>query len=204
MKLLEQYKIKIFYLLATIVLITVFVIFYYNTQKVKATNAAVNHTQEVLRKNDNVFLDLLNIETSSRGFVLSGNKSFLEPYYTGVAAMKTDLDALADLSKGNSSQFVRIDSLKKYILQRMLLSNTLVNITKEGALDGKTEIEIINEGKKITDTCRNLIAAINQEEFELLKQGKFESDKNNQNSIISGLINSLAYAIGLISLYIEK
>lgn len=70
-------KIIFFFFLAASALLSVLVIFYYNAQKVKSTNDLVEHTQEVLRKSDNVFLDVLNIETGSRGYSLTGNENYL-------------------------------------------------------------------------------------------------------------------------------
>ena len=80
MKFLIEKKITLILFFSAIVLISVVMLFYYNTQKVKYTSKLVEHTQDVLRKSDDVLLDVLNVETGLRGFVLSGHEIFLEPY----------------------------------------------------------------------------------------------------------------------------
>ena len=113
MKFSSDKKNLFFFSIAGIALVSVLVIFYFKIQKVKSTNDWVEHTQEVLRKSDNVLLDVLNIETGSRGFMLTGNEVFLTPFYEAVIKIGNDITDLTILTKDNPSQQSRIDSLKK-------------------------------------------------------------------------------------------
>src|ERR1035437_9451561 len=98
MKFTIEKKIIFFFFLAAIALISVLVIFYYNGQKIKSTSGIVEHTQEILRKNDNIFLDVLNIETGSRGYILTGNAIYLKPFNDAAAIINSEITELAILT----------------------------------------------------------------------------------------------------------
>src|ERR1022692_3956953 len=66
MKFVLEKNIKLFYFLSAVILISVLVIFYTNTRKVKSTSESVEHTQEVLSKSDKVLLDIVNTQVGFR------------------------------------------------------------------------------------------------------------------------------------------
>ena len=80
MKFLLEKKIIILVAISAVALIAVLVVYYFNAQQVKLTSKLVNHTQEILRKSDNILLDILNIESGSRGYILTGNDFFIKPF----------------------------------------------------------------------------------------------------------------------------
>lgn len=175
-------KIIFFFFLAASALLSVLVIFYYNAQKVKSTNDLVEHTQEVLRKSDNVFLDVLNIETGSRGYSLTGNENYLEPFNNAVITINSNIEKLALLTKDNLNQQSRIDSLKKVVEERLIYTKNTIEVRKKNGLNEAEKIVTDGMGKILTDKIRSIIAAINSEEVHLLEQRKKENEKSNKNS----------------------
>ena len=71
----------------------------------------MEHTHLVLRKSDNVFIDVLNIETGSRGYVLTGDESFLESYSISLSLVLNNVSELAELTRDNPGQTLRIAEL---------------------------------------------------------------------------------------------
>jgi CHASE3 domain sensor protein len=58
-------------------------VFYYNNLS-KSSSDSAEHAQEVLRKNDNVLLDILDIETGVRGYIISENDVYLDTFNNAV------------------------------------------------------------------------------------------------------------------------
>ena len=98
MKVLFETKTTLFYILSAILLTSVLLIFYENNQKVVASNTGLIHSQEVINKSDEVFIDALTIETGFRGYLLSGDEGFLEPFYVSKTEIFTDIDFLKSLT----------------------------------------------------------------------------------------------------------
>src|ERR1700722_14237039 len=126
MKITAEKTITFLISLVTFALLSVLVIFFYNTKKIKSTGDLVQHTQEVISKSDVVLLDVLNTESGLRGYILTGNKSFLEPYYSAITTRNKDLAALTELTKDNSDQQIRIGLLKKASDERLVSTKKII------------------------------------------------------------------------------
>jgi len=161
-------------------LVSVLAIFYFNNQKIKSTSDLVEHTEEVLRSSDHVLLDIINIETGLRGFLLSGNIIFLEPYDHSTSTLEKDILNLKLLTQDNQIQISRIDSLKKVVKERLLFTAKTIEVLRQKGLNETEKIASIEKGKILTDKIRNIIADINLEEFSLLQLRKLENEKNNR------------------------
>ena len=74
MKFITQYSTKLFYVLAFVALVSILSVLFFNSRTIKATSDWVDHTKNVLHQSDLVQVDLLNIETGSRGYVLMSDK----------------------------------------------------------------------------------------------------------------------------------
>ena len=180
--LFEKHSILFSFIAATILVVALF-IYFVNSQKVKSTGDLMNHTEQVIRMNNNVLVDILNIETGSRGFIISGNNKFLEHYYAALTTINRNLTALARLTKDNPVQHLRIDSLIKLAAERLVFTNKTINSIMLKSLNENQKIATIEKGKNQTDNIRRLISSINAEEFNLLNQRKTANEESESNSL---------------------
>jgi len=175
-------KTTILYFIAVSTLVTAMVVFYYKTQKVKSTGDLVQHTQEVLHNSDLLLLEVLNIETSIRGYVLTENKTFLEPYHHALVNIKKPLLKLKSLTLDNAKQQVRLASLVQLVNERLFIAKYLVRDLEQNKLSESEKIVLIEKGKINTDKIRTIVASINSEEFDLLDLRKIENEKSDDYS----------------------
>ncbi len=198
-------KINIFYFLSIITLASILMFFYYNNEKVKSTNTLVDHSNEVRMMNDGVLIDILNIETGTRGYVITGKEIFLAPYIKSANKINKNLALLESLSKENPSQLIRIKVLKKFIAKRLLFSKETISRKKAGQWTDDDRTIMIEKGKAITDTIRTIINNINSEEVLMLNHRKIENEKINQTSDISfAFLLFLIIVIFILVLFILK
>ncbi len=179
MKSIISKKIIYFYLLAVLALLSILVILYYNNQKVKTTSHLVEHTEDVLRMSDNVLVDIINIETGLRGFLISGNASFLEPYKQAIGILNAHIADLAFLTKDSPVQRSRITLLKKAADERVLFTQGTLDVFRQKGMNENEKIVAISKGKIITDKIRVIISDVNTEEVALLQQRKSDNEKRN-------------------------
>ncbi len=206
MRFLAEKKITIFLFLAAIILVSVVVSFYYNTKKVKLNSELVVHTQEALRKSNTVLLDILNIETGLRGFLLAGNEVFLQPYYEGSKVINSDIDDLAKYIFDNPNQRTRVYSLKVTVEERLAFTQEAIALQMKNELNGAEKIQTIEEIKNQTDKVRSIIAAINSEELSLLKQREIESARSSDYSqlILLLLLVFILVIFGLVFIILQN
>ncbi|WP_395050257.1 PAS domain S-box protein [Flavobacterium sp.] len=198
MKLRLEKKTKLFYFVSIVLLITVLGIFYANSKKEIASSKKLLHAQEVISKNNEVLLDVLNIETGFRGYLLSGNKVFLEPYYQSKVKVNANLDTLEMLTRDNPNQLKNIALLKKKIDDRLDFTEKYLAAKSPVLLSNSEKIGIIEEGKIITDKIRTAKSTITNEESRLLKYRKIE----NENDYHSSELIFLLLLIFLITIFI--
>ena len=182
MKISTEKITRLFFFLAAMLLVSVLIIFYYNSLRVKSTGDFVEHTQEVLYKNNDVLINILNIQAGLRGYLLTGKENFLEPYNDAISAINNNLTGLEMLTADNPSQQVRISYLKKSVSERLIFTKEIIELRRQRELSELETIEILNKGKYSTDKMKHIVTDINTEEFHLLKERKKENDTSYENS----------------------
>lgn len=184
MKLTSDKITTFFFTLLSIALISALVVFYNNTKKVKLSTNLVEHTQEVLAKSNNVLLDILNIESGSRGYVLTENEDFLKPFDKSILTINKSIIELDSLTNDNQSQQTRIHTLVNLIEEKITFTKNTIELIKLKSLSEGEKMISDGNGNILSDKIRKLVAEINFEEFNLLKLRKTESDNNNQNALL--------------------
>jgi len=170
-----------YFFLAAFALVAILVLFYYNAQKVESTSNWVEHTQQVLRKSNEVLLDVISIESSSRGFILTNNTTFLSSFENAKKTIFTNISDLKFLTTDNPNQQLRIDLLEDFVKDKLVFTESSIDVRKH---KGLKEAEIIIEtgkGRDLVEKIRRVITDINLEEFRLLKQRRYAKAESTLN-----------------------
>jgi PAS domain S-box-containing protein len=185
MKFILGKKTTYFYILSVIILTMVLLVFYVNNQEATASGERMMHAHKVIGKSHDILLDAINVETGFRGFLLSKDERFLEPFDVGQANIGKDVDTLILLTKDIPKHKILVASLKKNSEERVLYAKKYIERQRHYLLSDKEKINIIVRGKVLTDQLRSSIDAITKEELKWLKLRKEENKKSNQ---LSGLL----------------
>src|SRR5690606_31441904 len=122
-------------------------------------------TQRTIDSVNKILIDLQNVETGQRGYLLTGEVKFLEPYYESRTSLPSSLSATRELAKVIPEQSQRIDSIETLVTTRLDLLNELVELRKGG---GAATVEKLEQGKLYMDRCRNIIGRFVFEESNKL------------------------------------
>lgn len=167
------------------------------------------HTYNVLRETDDALLALLNMETGIRGYLITGQNSFLEPYHDGKSAFQKHVKQLASLTSDNQQQQVRISKL---VDQYNRGSATYVNnqlALRESVNSGATASSQIAlqearaTGKAAMDQMRAIISDITAEERVLLDQRYGDMNQSlslSEQSMLYGVIISALFGLTIATL----
>ena len=205
---------KLYFGFSIVILLMVILIGYtyinYNTQ-VKAVDINL-HTYEVINNADGILESLLNMETSARGFVLTGDEVFLESYTKGFLSYEQYYHAIKNLTTGNKSQQDRLVQLQeRFEAWYDWESNQIVEGRKK-VNRGQIELEVVvsalktNTGKNEMDLIHSILKAIIEEEQQLLNirnQNLMQTQKATTYAIIIGGILTSGMAI-LISVFTAR
>lgn len=132
------------------------------------------HTYQTIDGANNLLISLTNIETGMRGFALSGQDDFLEPYNAGKTAFEQTWTKLKNLTSDNPTQQTRLDELKatqmKWLSEDIERSIQLRRAVVQGAssMDDMVQRIIDREDKAKMDKMRKIIADFSNDESKLL------------------------------------
>jgi len=149
---------------------------YQSHQKLRDSEQWVKHTEQVIYQSGNILAFGIDLETASRGFVLSNDSTFLEPLYSAEKIIFTNIEQLRQLTLDNPSQQKRLDSLNFYIHKRLDFSLQSVDLRSKKGLASAIAYVSTKQGKHYSDRIRQITNAVQQDETTLLKQRKQTSD----------------------------
>jgi len=141
---------------------------YMEIQRMAETNRWVIHTHEVLEKLEHVLSVLKDAETGQRGFVLTGEDRYLEPYNAGAGEIQKDIEAVASLTQDNSEQQQSIEQLRTLTHEKLDELQETIKLRRKADMAAALTIIRSDRGKKIMDEIRALITQMEFRENELL------------------------------------
>jgi len=126
------------------------------------------HTHQVIEEILTLESFLINMEAGQRGYLLTGEKEYLEPYNDGIKNVQDTLDRLKELTSDNSKQQVAIGKIS--VLQHEKLAELEKTITLFDSVSKEAAIALVlsGEGKKTMDDIRQEISLMISEENQLL------------------------------------
>ncbi|TMP21734.1 MULTISPECIES: diguanylate cyclase [unclassified Pseudoalteromonas] len=176
-------RIKIIFLLSTIFLVVVantFIIYVLDKQG-QAKLEAVIHTHDVLDESEKLYNQITNAETGQRGYLLTQDLNYLEPYYAALEQVKQHFLAINRLTLSNPEQqntLAVIDELVDKKLAELALTVTLVMQNTPYAIEEAKAIVLTNEGKQYMDQIRKHILLFQNIERAKLEQQNADYQRN--------------------------
>jgi methyl-accepting chemotaxis protein len=169
-------KIAAGFALSLVLLIAIGAVAYTNISKLTATSERVTHTHEVLERIAGVLSLLKDAETGQRGYVITGDEAFLEPFRTGSGEVLNVVKELRKLTADNANQQKRIDAAEPLINAKLAELKQTIDLRRSGNIDETVKLIRVGEGKRSMDDLRRILDEMNNEERALLKQRAEEGD----------------------------
>ena len=138
---------------------------YISIQNLIKSADLVSHSNKVMSSLDGVISTLKDAETGQRGYLLTGDKDFLEPY-TGAEDHARELrDIVAQETNDNSFQQKNIKTLQDIVNNRLSIIAKTIKVKELG---GTVSVAELLSGKVYMDDARNTIKKMQAEEQRLL------------------------------------
>jgi signal transduction histidine kinase len=128
----------------------------------------VTHTHVVLENLDGVEAATLGAETSQRGFLLTGDASYLETYNDAIATAHQGLHEIRTLTADNPVQQRALDQIEPLINARIAVLDEVIAIRKRDGLKSAMAAVNAGQGKRAMDQVRIAVSGMDREEHELL------------------------------------
>ncbi|WP_432545642.1 methyl-accepting chemotaxis protein [Kineococcus sp. SYSU DK004] len=138
--------------------------------------ASVAHTHEVLDALDAVTGSLKDAETGQRGYLVTGEERYLEPWTTGQRAAVEELDRVASLTADNAGQQERVQELRPLVDAKFAEMQQTIDLRRTEGFKAARALVLTDQGKVVMDGIRELTGAMAAEEEALLAERTERSD----------------------------
>lgn len=173
----------VFFLIVIVGVIVLGTINYNANKSYFESNEWVEHTNEVIQQSTLVLSTLQDM--GIRGFITTGDTSFLETYHHAEKVLKPRLDSLRALTRDNQAQLSRVDSLEYYAMTRLALCEKYINLADGKKIDEASLATFTVESRDNMNHIRASIAEIVQVEQTLLKNRKLATEKSRHDFNLS-------------------
>ena len=127
----------------------------------------VAHSNQVMSNLDGVMSTLKDAETGQRGFLLTGEKVFLEPYEGAREHALSLINNITQETSDNPHQQKNIKELQGVVEGRLTILNKTIDIKRRG---GNVSVAELLDGKLYMDSVRVLANKMQAEEKRLLAE----------------------------------
>jgi methyl-accepting chemotaxis protein len=194
--------------IALAILVVIGAVSYRSTVKLTETAAWVSHSHQVVGQIEALVSELKDAETGQRGFVITGDERYLEPFRTSHDEMTVKFQALREQTKDNANQRRRMDALQPLIEAKYAALQETVDARRDKAKGFENALRITRSerGKTAMDGIRKIADEMTSEENALLKQRSEEADATARSATATIVFGTLAafVVLSLVGLAITR
>ena len=128
----------------------------------------VRHTHEVLTGLQDLGFTLKSIESSSRGFVLTGEQAYLQSSRASMLKAGQDQAIVRDLTLDNPEQQRQLPVLAGLAAERIRFSEMVMDLRRSQGLEAASDAIRGGQGQLISDGLQGVIRQMQNEELRLL------------------------------------
>lgn len=158
------------FLLAVVAVLIVAVLSYQSLQTTVTSSQNLAKTIEVLAQLDGLLSTLKDAETGQRGYLLTDNDTYLEPYTDAKAAVPNEIRAMRGLLADRPEQLRRLETLENFATVKMAELDSTVVAQQAGQHEKALAIVNTDRGKIYMDRIRATVSEMASFERQLIAQ----------------------------------
>jgi diguanylate cyclase (GGDEF)-like protein/PAS domain S-box-containing protein len=161
-------KMQLAFASAIFSLLVMGVISYQAVRVFSESNGWVRHTDEVLKNLQDLLLSVRSIESSARGFVLTGQDSYSQSISAFKLKAEQDMTTIGNLTVDNIRQQRRMPALKSLAAQKIQFSEEGIALRRTEGFEASVAVIQKGHGQQIMAEFQSLIGQMEDDELRLL------------------------------------
>jgi signal transduction histidine kinase len=142
----------------------------------------VEHTWQVINQVERIMSSVKDAETGNRGYLISGNEDYLQPYNSARRDLPTEINRFQAFTADNPVQQSRITEMRGVIEQRLALLQQSIDLRRSGSKDVIRPLVLSGTGKSEMDHLRRIADDAQSEERRLLSQRTAAAQSNRSRA----------------------
>jgi signal transduction histidine kinase/DNA-binding response OmpR family regulator/CHASE3 domain sensor protein len=164
---------------------------YLNLQTLRDDNQKIIHSHEVIVALGALLSDAQDAETGQRGFLLTNNEKYLEPYNAALTAIASEIGTVTRLTSDNPTQQAKIASVHEHVAAKLAELKQTIDLRRSEGAEAALAVVNTDRGKVEMDAIRAQLAVMAQVESDLRDKRVAEMSDAYKTALVSGLLSGL-------------
>ena len=169
--------------------------------KYRESSKWVHHTQTVISETQEILAHCQDIETANRGYAITGDKEYLDPFHHALKVIRPTARNLKTLTKNNPQQQVLLDSLEKLVNAKIDFAKLIHEVCEQHGTAAAQKLITTDTGEILMDKIRNTVDKLIKKEEKLLSV-RLSRTEESFSSTISFIASSVILSVFIIFLSI--
>ena len=167
------------------------VVAYRSINVITENNTSINNTLQTINLIKDLHKEITAAESGHRGYLLTENEEYLEPYHKTLSVIDELLLQLSSSSSELPAQKMRFDVLHSYISKKIDLMQRVVAFTSRDEIAAAVRQIRTDEGIDVMRSISQLVEQMERDEFVLLEKYKTSAIENRQLIVLVLLIANI-------------
>src|SRR6266545_45349 len=184
MKIRERnYIVNAGFALALAILAAIALLSYKNMTSMIVSTKVEAHLQVEIRELGELLLALKDVDSMYRGFVITGNQRYLEPYAAGLRLIDLKLRRLRSLALGDPQQQKRLESLEPVIRDKLAVVKEAIDLRETQSFEAASRSVMTGRGKRLMEEIQGLVTEAQDYAGGLLQERQAEEEANTRRVV---------------------
>lgn len=169
-----------------------------NRQKQIDADRVVAFSRSLIDELEATLSVVKDAETGARGYVITGDESYLVPYQIALSTITDHVQRLRVLVARDTTDLSKLEELEDKIARRLKITREVVALRKDVSFAAAQQRVLSGEGKVEMDAIRALVA-----EMQEIERGHLAEVSKQSESITAGagwLLAAVPFCLGFIAL----
>lgn len=181
--------------ISLIILVVISSISYKSIVQIQNDFNWVINTKEVLLNLSYFLSSLKDAEVGQRGFLLTGQEHYLEPYKYIEKRVKSHFESLRVIAVDNIIQQTKIDRCEKLVIEKLQELQNSIALQKDKGVEAVREVMLTETGKQVMEEIQELV-------LEMDKDGRAMMDQRSTSVSVRIKLDALVKTVAIVILFI--
>ncbi|GAA5122030.1 response regulator [Luteolibacter yonseiensis] len=163
---------------------------YQNTLSLQRGTQQVERCHAVIGALKNVLSSVKDAETGQRGFLITGEESYLQPYQLARTGINAEVAKLREFTRNSVIQSDLMPQVEAQIESKLVEMEETISLRRERGFEPAREVVITDRGKQTMDGLRSNLGAMEREEKRMMDLRTAEMNASHRAALASGMITA--------------
>jgi len=190
------------FVVLVILLIGTFTVSLANLRSISSTGDAVTRTYSVIVALDRLLLAAVDAETGERGFIITGDATYLDPYERARRAISLDISQVRELVADDPEQRGDLDLLSAATEVKLQELAEAIQLRQKAGFPAAQTLVMTNVGKRTMDGMREIVRRMDAREDARLSTRTVEASQRYGSAVVMGIMTTAVAILAVLGLFV--